>query len=225
MNGRTSLLVLLDAAGIPTEELWFIEHIRKLRNAYAHDIRNVDLSLIDLISKRKDKSQLIKHLSSIRKYDEADLIQGFGKDPRFFRFLIIGATLRVLFYAYHLAVKTSRNTQASNWISVSPEILVRISKSGRPREGWTKREFDRMRVAAKEADAPMDSIDRLIVLDRGIISPPRTAGRWESGEADSIFLDAYVHIVNFLGRESRRREPVDWQISVTRKQIGWKSLE
>jgi hypothetical protein len=104
MNGRTSLLVLLDAAGIPSEELGFIEHIRKLRNAYAHDIRNVDTALIDLISKRNDKSQLIKHLSSIKKYNEADLMQSFVKDPRFFRYLIIGATLRVLFYAYHLAV-------------------------------------------------------------------------------------------------------------------------
>src|ERR1700733_327747 len=89
----------------PRKSLGSLEHIRKLRNAYAHDIRNVDISLIGLISKRMDKSQLIKHLSSIRKYDEADLIQSFGKDPRFFRFLIIGATLRVLFYAYHLAVK------------------------------------------------------------------------------------------------------------------------
>lgn len=70
-------MVLLEATGIPPEELGFIEHIRKLRNAYAHHIRTVDVSLIGLINKQKDKSQLIKHLSSIRKYDEADLIQSF----------------------------------------------------------------------------------------------------------------------------------------------------
>jgi len=54
---------------------------------------------------RQDKSRLIKHLSAIRTYDEPELIADYEKDPSFLRFCIIDSTMRVLFYAYHLALK------------------------------------------------------------------------------------------------------------------------
>jgi hypothetical protein len=103
-------------------------------------------------------------------------------------------------------------------------IIIGFSSDLANDADWTKKEFERMREAAKEANAPKDCVDRLIVLDRGILNPLRDAGKWESGEADSIFLEAYLHIVNFLGRESQRREPVDWQMYGPRKYSGWKSL-
>ncbi len=53
MNGRTSILKLLDAAGLPPEELGFIEALLRVRNAYAHDIRFADVRLIDLIGRRR----------------------------------------------------------------------------------------------------------------------------------------------------------------------------
>jgi hypothetical protein len=49
MNGRTSLLKLLKAARLPDEELGFIESIRLVRNVYAHNIKYLDVSLIELI--------------------------------------------------------------------------------------------------------------------------------------------------------------------------------
>jgi hypothetical protein len=61
MNGRTSILKLLEAAGCPPEEQGFIEATRKVRNAYAHNIKYVDVSLIDLIKQRPDKSDLKKN--------------------------------------------------------------------------------------------------------------------------------------------------------------------
>jgi hypothetical protein len=67
MNGRTSLLKLLEAADCPPEDLGFIEATRKLRNAYAHTIHYVDLTLVELIKKRPDKSDLIKKLCAIQK--------------------------------------------------------------------------------------------------------------------------------------------------------------
>ena len=113
MNGRTSLLKLLDAAGLPPEELGFVEVTRRVRNAYAHNIEYADLSLIELIKQRPDKSQLIKHLSAIKTYDEAHLIASYEKDPAFLRFCIIDSTMRFLFYAYHLAVKKKVAERAS----------------------------------------------------------------------------------------------------------------
>jgi len=105
MNGRTGLLKLLDAACLPPEELGFVETIRKVRNTYAHDIRFADVSLLELVKQRKDRTQIIKYLSAIETYVEADLVASYENDPLFLRFCIIDSTMRFLFYAYHLAVK------------------------------------------------------------------------------------------------------------------------
>lgn len=110
MNGRTSILKLLDAAGLPSEELGFVEITRLIRNAYAHNIEFADLSLTELIRSRGDRSRLIKHLSGIRTYDEAELMASYEKDPVFLRFCIIDSAMRFLFYAYHL---TSRPRKAA----------------------------------------------------------------------------------------------------------------
>jgi hypothetical protein len=84
INGRTGILTLLDAACLPPEELGFVETIRKVRNIYAHDIRFANVNLIELVKRRNDKSQLIKYLSAIETYVEADLIAWYERDPVFF---------------------------------------------------------------------------------------------------------------------------------------------
>jgi hypothetical protein len=105
INGRTGILKLLDAACLPSEELAFVETIRKVRNIYAHDITFADVRLIDLVKQRNDKAQLIKYLSGIETYVEADLIAWYERDPGFLRFCVIDSTMRFLFYSYHMAVK------------------------------------------------------------------------------------------------------------------------
>jgi hypothetical protein len=105
MNGRTSLLKLLEAAGCPSEEHGFIEAMRRMRNAYAHNIKYLDVSLIELIKQRPDKSHIIKNLSAIETYNEENLIASYEKDPGFLRFCIIDSTMRFLFFSYHIAVK------------------------------------------------------------------------------------------------------------------------
>jgi len=105
INGRTSILKLLEAAGCPPEELGFIEATRRVRNAYAHNIKLVDVKLIELIKQRGDKAQLLKNLSDIKNYDEGDLIEMYEKDGKFLRLCILDSTMRFLFFAYHIAVK------------------------------------------------------------------------------------------------------------------------
>ncbi|MCQ4188504.1 hypothetical protein [Methylocystis suflitae] len=109
-----SILKLLDAAGLPPEERGFIEALLRVRNAYAHDIRFVDVRLIDLIMQRPDKSHLLKHLSAIKTYDEADLVQMYEKDSGFLRFCILDSAMRFLFFAYHLAAKHRTPTAAAS---------------------------------------------------------------------------------------------------------------
>ncbi|MGA2794736.1 MAG: hypothetical protein ABSE69_14645 [Roseiarcus sp.] len=105
INDRTSIVKLLDAAGCPTEDIGFIEATRRVRNAYAHQIKLVDVSLIELIKQRPDRSDLLRKLSAIKTFVEADLIATYEKDHGFLRFCILDSTMRVLFFAYQVAVK------------------------------------------------------------------------------------------------------------------------
>jgi hypothetical protein len=89
---------------------------------------------------------------------------------------------------------------------------------------WAAKEYRRLKDAAKSAGVSEDCVDRVFILDRGVINPQRQAGRWEEGDADSVFLESYLHIVNFLGRESARRRPVDWQLYGPQRFKDWKSL-
>ena len=111
MNGRTSLLKLLHAAGLPDDELEFVEVTRLVRNAYAHNIEYADLNLVELIKSRKDKSRLVKHLSAMKEYDEVDLLASVTKDPMFLRFCIIDSTMRFLLYGYHLTATKRRRSR------------------------------------------------------------------------------------------------------------------
>jgi hypothetical protein len=105
MNGRSSLLQLLRASGCPDEDSGFVEAVRRVRNAYAHNIKLAELPLIQLIKKRPDKSHIIKNISNIETFDEASLIASYEKDGKFLRFGILDATMRILLYAYHIALK------------------------------------------------------------------------------------------------------------------------
>jgi hypothetical protein len=105
MNGKTSLLQLLKASGCPADDVAFVGGVRRVRNAYAHNIRVADLPLIELIKQRQDKSRLIRDICNIRTYNETDLIASYEKDRKFLRFCILDATMRILYYAYHIALK------------------------------------------------------------------------------------------------------------------------
>jgi hypothetical protein len=112
MRGRTSLLELLKGCGCAESEIALIDCVRRLRNGFAHDIVQVKLSLIDVIKKRNDKSTLIKGLSYIQNYDEADLIKMYEKDGSVLRFGIVHGTLIFLILAYHGAIKDYLPTSA-----------------------------------------------------------------------------------------------------------------
>ena len=90
---------------------------------------------------------------------------------------------------------------------------------------WAGKEYLRLEAAAKSAGVAPDCVDRLFSLDRGIINPQKRAGKWEAGNADFVFLESYLHVVNFLARESERRKPVDWQMYGPESASGWKPLE
>ena len=116
MRGRTSLLKLLDAAGCREEESRLIECVRVLRNGFAHDITQMTLPLIEVIKSRKDKANLIKGLSYIQNYKEAELIKMFEKDGSFLWFTILSGALTFMILAYHSVIKEPADDESEEAI-------------------------------------------------------------------------------------------------------------
>lgn len=90
---------------------------------------------------------------------------------------------------------------------------------------WLNKEFDRIKTSAKRAGAELDVIDRVVVLNRGMINPCSKTGKLINGDNKNIFLEFYLHIINFINRERTRRPPVDWQMYSDRTSPGWTKLK
>jgi hypothetical protein len=74
---------------------------------------------------------------------------------------------------------------------------------------WAAKEWERLRAAATAKGASLDSIDRVAVLTRGLLLPPDSEAILID-EAQGVLRDWFLHLTNFLVRESARRAPYDW---------------
>jgi len=88
-------------------------------------------------------------------------------------------------------------------------------------ENWVRKEHDRAMEAAKLEGVDPDVVDRILVLSRGFILPGKGVGKEERDDAQSVFLDFYLHLMNFLTRETKRRDPIDWQNYGASFREGW----
>lgn len=91
-------------------------------------------------------------------------------------------------------------------------------------KNWLNKEFARVQLAATAAGAGLDVVDRVVVLNRGMIHPGNSTGKAVSDDDVNIFLEFYLHVVNFINRERERRPPVDWQVYSARSSPGWTKL-
>jgi hypothetical protein len=80
---------------------------------------------------------------------------------------------------------------------------------------WAQKEFNRIKNAASAADGSLDLVDQVLVLDRGVIRP-KSAEAVMRDEDKGIFLEFYLHLMNFLTREKRRRPEIDWTAYTSR---------
>jgi hypothetical protein len=90
-------------------------------------------------------------------------------------------------------------------------------------KGWLDKEWVRVKNAAAKASVPTASIDRILVLDRGMLNPPSQAGV-DQFVVSSVFQQWVINLVNFLARENSRREPWDWQSYAKKTTPGWRAL-
>jgi hypothetical protein len=91
------------------------------------------------------------------------------------------------------------------------------------KDGWLLNEGARIQAAASECASPVTALDRILVMDRGLITPVAKAGT-ENVTFASVFHQWFIHLANFLERENRRRPPLDWQKYTKKKIPGWVKL-
>ena len=102
-------------------------------------------------------------------------------------------------------------------------LVVAYSSDLANNSEWLQKEFKRVAVSAASMKVAVDSIDRVVVLDRGMLNPGGAVG--QSSDPETSFLDSYLHLVNFVSRESGRRPAVDWQMYGARTSKSWKKLK
>jgi hypothetical protein len=74
---------------------------------------------------------------------------------------------------------------------------------------WADSEWARIQAAATSEEAPLERIDRIAVLTRGLLLPPDCEAI-VIADAPGVLRDWFLHLTNFLVRESSRRAPYDW---------------
>lgn len=89
---------------------------------------------------------------------------------------------------------------------------------------WLQNEYSRLAEVAAEENVPLSIIDRLLVLDRGIINPVRNQGKVGSSDPGALFAEFFLHLTNFVEREQRRRPVLSWQSYSFPTSQGWIKL-
>jgi hypothetical protein len=96
-------------------------------------------------------------------------------------------------------------------------------KTNLARTDWLTREWGRVLKVTGEIPCEPALIDRILVLNKGMINPPSKSGTDEF-EISSVFQQWFINLANFLTRENGRRPPVDWQTYTKQQLPGWKNL-
>lgn len=91
--------------------------------------------------------------------------------------------------------------------------------------GWASKEWRRVREATTSAGVGVEHIDRVLVLDRGMLVPPSATARTAGSEGRGMLREWFLHLHNFLIREAARRPEYDLQrYGRRRKNPGWEKL-
>lgn len=76
-------------------------------------------------------------------------------------------------------------------------------------EGWARSELERARECISENACPVRGVDRIVVLDRGVILPAEGEAIIKSAQT-GVLRTWFFHLVNFLTREAERRRAFPW---------------
>ncbi len=88
---------------------------------------------------------------------------------------------------------------------------------------WLNKEWRRVKDAAAQANVTPASIDRILVMNRGMLNSPSQTGT-DQFLVSSVFQQWVINLVNFLARENGRRPAWDWQMYTKKTMPGWRAL-
>jgi hypothetical protein len=89
---------------------------------------------------------------------------------------------------------------------------------------WLMKEWGRVIEVTSDLQCPLNVIDRILVLNRGMINPPAKTGT-DIAAKSSLFQQWFINLVNFLIRENGRRPAFDLQSYSGTTFPGWKALQ
>lgn len=90
---------------------------------------------------------------------------------------------------------------------------------------WHAAEWKRFTEAMATASVDQDKVDRVLVLDRGMLVPPSQTARLEPNGGKGMLREWFLHMTNFLVREAARRPAFDFQAYGRRTtNPSWKKL-
>jgi len=92
-------------------------------------------------------------------------------------------------------------------------------------DDWIKKEWKRLTEVAAGQKVDPTVIDRVLVLDRGLIDPAHKMGKVSEQKGEDTFFDWYLHLSNFAARENARRPQIDWQYYGGKISPGWTRME
>lgn len=90
---------------------------------------------------------------------------------------------------------------------------------------WLSKEYTRFVTVSESLGVPNFTLDRLYVANRGLIHPYTERGITEEPDAGGALMNFYMHILNFLIRENKRRKSAPYVDYAGRLTEGWTKVE
>jgi uncharacterized protein DUF6602 len=76
---------------------------------------------------------------------------------------------------------------------------------------WAEAEWNRLKSAASSANVEPERIDRVLVLNRGMLVPPTATATVAGASGKTMLREWFLHMSNFVVREAARRPDFDFQ--------------
>lgn len=77
---------------------------------------------------------------------------------------------------------------------------------------WASAEIQRLHSVVRSSESDVDLLDRIVILDRGVINVGANKSQSNSDRREAVIFEWFLHLVNHLDREARRRRPLDFDI-------------
>lgn len=91
-------------------------------------------------------------------------------------------------------------------------------------DGWLDAEYRRLTTNVALTDDGTPTIERVYVLNRGLIDLSNKQGLSEEPGKGTALMYFYMHLLNFLSRENARRKPVPYMEYAGRMNAGLRGL-